>query len=166
VIGKPPAVSSQDDEKARILATASALIPIIEAAIERSGKRKTAGPGPSKREAVHAGDEPDSEEDEVESEPDEVEQEDSEVEPDDNEGEDDDNVELAPEPRKTYARLARRSRGVSAKADRKRHERRCLICRHPEREEIEDEFIQWQHPYDIGKATRSTSAWSIAMPAP
>jgi len=125
-------------------------------ALERSGKGKSANLQRSKRQGALAHDESDSVEDEqaeVEQEADEVEQENDEVEQDDEEVEDQDNVELAPAPRKTYARLARRSGArASVIANRKGHERRCLICRHPERDEIEDEFIQWQHPYDIGKA--------------
>ena len=125
-------------------------------ALERSGKGKSANLQRSKRQGALAHDESDSVEDEqaeVEQEADEVEQENDEVEQDDEEVEDQDNVELAPAPRKTYARLARRSGArASVIANRKGHERRYLICRHPERDEIEDEFIQWQHPYDIGKA--------------
>ena len=139
VIGRPPAVSAPNDEKAGLLAAASAVVPFIEEALERSGKGKTAKARSSELHSAVADNETNPEENEVEQ--------------DDEEVEDEDNVELAPPPRKTYARIARRSAApVSATADRKRHERRCLICRHPEREEIEDEFIQWQHPYDISKA--------------
>jgi hypothetical protein len=116
-------------------------VPFIEEALARSGKGKTAKARSSELHPAVADNEANPEEDEVEE------------EDEDEEVEDEDNVELAPTPRKTYARLARQSAGpVSATADRKRHERRCLICRHPERDEIEDEFIQWQHPYDISKA--------------
>ena len=28
-----------------------------------------------------------------------------------------------------------------------RHQRKCLICHHPDREEIEELFVHWHHPY-------------------
>ncbi|HLW80904.1 MAG TPA: hypothetical protein VKS20_02565 [Candidatus Acidoferrales bacterium] len=31
-----------------------------------------------------------------------------------------------------------------------RHSRKCQICRHPEREAIEADFIEWRHPNQIG----------------
>jgi hypothetical protein len=30
-----------------------------------------------------------------------------------------------------------------------RHERKCLVCNHPEREAIEDEYLRWLHPHAI-----------------
>jgi hypothetical protein len=31
-----------------------------------------------------------------------------------------------------------------------RHERDCRVCRHPDREEIEQDFVAWKSPIDIG----------------
>jgi hypothetical protein len=30
-----------------------------------------------------------------------------------------------------------------------RHSRRCIICHHPEREAIEEEFVQWRAPWQL-----------------
>ena len=32
-----------------------------------------------------------------------------------------------------------------------RHRRKCQICRHPEREQIEEDFLQWRRPWAIGR---------------
>jgi hypothetical protein len=32
-----------------------------------------------------------------------------------------------------------------------RHKRKCLICNHPDREEIEFEFVNWARPYNLAK---------------
>ncbi len=32
-----------------------------------------------------------------------------------------------------------------------RHKRKCLICRHPDREEIEEEFVNWQDVWFLAK---------------
>jgi len=32
-----------------------------------------------------------------------------------------------------------------------RHERKCLICNHPDRDAIEEEFIHWHEPYAISR---------------
>ena len=39
-------------------------------------------------------------------------------------------------------------------SDLERHGRKCKICKHPERELIEADFIQWRHPGDIADAYR------------
>jgi hypothetical protein len=31
-----------------------------------------------------------------------------------------------------------------------RHERDCRVCRHPKREEIEQDFVAWKSPVDVG----------------
>jgi len=30
-----------------------------------------------------------------------------------------------------------------------RHERKCLVCNHPDRNAIEDEYLHWHHPHSI-----------------
>ena len=32
-----------------------------------------------------------------------------------------------------------------------RHSRKCVVCRHPERETIEADFLDWHSPYAIGR---------------
>jgi len=50
---------------------------------------------------------------------------------------------------RTRKRRARRSR---ARADaRDHHERHCTICNSPDREAIEEAFLHWDSPYDIGR---------------
>ena len=43
-----------------------------------------------------------------------------------------------------------KQRGVS----RGRHEKLCAICKHPKREEIENDFIHWHSPVEITKTYR------------
>jgi len=45
-----------------------------------------------------------------------------------------------PAPARTPAQLA---------ADLQRHARKCAICNHPQREEIESEFLHWEDPHHI-----------------
>src|SRR5690348_6053722 len=33
--------------------------------------------------------------------------------------------------------------------DLERHRRKCVVCNHPDRQEIEEQFIEWRHPGDI-----------------
>jgi hypothetical protein len=33
--------------------------------------------------------------------------------------------------------------------DLERHSRKCLVCKHPDREQIDHEFLSWQHPEEI-----------------
>ena len=48
-----------------------------------------------------------------------------------------------------------------------RHSRRCIICHHPEREAIEEEFVHWRAPGSSLRTTSSTTtAPSTATPAP
>ena len=42
------------------------------------------------------------------------------------------------------SRATRRSAAALA-----RHRRKCAICRHPQREQIEDDFIRWHDPWEI-----------------
>ena len=35
--------------------------------------------------------------------------------------------------------------------NRARHESRCIVCRHPDRESIEEEFLHWHSPFQIGR---------------
>jgi hypothetical protein len=44
--------------------------------------------------------------------------------------------------------------GAAAALDLKRHQRKCLICNHPDREAIEEEFLHWLDPEVIGKRYR------------
>jgi hypothetical protein len=37
----------------------------------------------------------------------------------------------------------------SRKAPEDRHSRKCHICRHPDREQIEEDFLQWRSPWTI-----------------
>lgn len=41
-----------------------------------------------------------------------------------------------------------------------RHERKCVICRHPDREEIEELFLHWHNPWNIA-ASYKVSARSL-----
>ena len=38
--------------------------------------------------------------------------------------------------------------------NRTRHQRRCAICKHPRREEIEQDFVNWRSPVEIAKTYR------------
>jgi hypothetical protein len=40
--------------------------------------------------------------------------------------------------------------GEPAAPDPHRHRRKCSVCKHPEREAIEDEFLEWRSPQAIG----------------
>src|SRR5690348_11931757 len=42
-----------------------------------------------------------------------------------------------------------RQSGVAAPPDLARHRRKCVVCNHADREEIEEQFIEWRHPGDI-----------------
>lgn len=42
-----------------------------------------------------------------------------------------------------------------------RHRRKCSVCRHPDREEIEQEFIRWQEPWAIARDYRIDDYRSI-----
>lgn len=78
-----------------------------------------------------------------------------------------DAVEAAPAPEPAKRRAKGRKRRKPARASREivvcrrrtacslpkpeltpleRHERKCIICKHPERESIEEDFLQWAHP--------------------
>ena len=39
----------------------------------------------------------------------------------------------------------------SRKAAQDRHSRKCQICRHPDREQIEEDFLQWRRPWAISR---------------
>ncbi|HEV2297401.1 MAG TPA: hypothetical protein VGR72_02660 [Candidatus Acidoferrales bacterium] len=42
-----------------------------------------------------------------------------------------------------------RQSGAATPPDLARHRRKCVVCNHADREEIEEQFIQWRHPGDI-----------------
>ncbi len=46
-------------------------------------------------------------------------------------------------------KLIEASTGDAESSDLNRHERKCLVCNHPERDAIEDEYLHWHHPYSI-----------------
>lgn len=59
------------------------------------------------------------------------------------------NSPLSPKRKKTRARVATREKSLQAApplTKRERHARKCAICSHPDREEIEDEFMHWRRP--------------------
>ena len=43
------------------------------------------------------------------------------------------------------------SNGDAGAPDTNRHQRKCEICHHPDREAIEEEFIHWHEPYTISR---------------
>ncbi|HKW89185.1 MAG TPA: hypothetical protein VJN21_10565 [Candidatus Acidoferrales bacterium] len=50
---------------------------------------------------------------------------------------------------RNYLRAARSPKFLRSAPDLKRHSRKCAICRHPEREMIEELFIHWHSPHSI-----------------
>lgn len=46
-------------------------------------------------------------------------------------------------------KLTEASTGDAESSDLNRHERKCLVCNHPERDAIEDEYLHWHHPHSI-----------------
>jgi hypothetical protein len=54
-------------------------------------------------------------------------------------------------PRKRQRTRKRRTRSSSRQFSAGRHERRCSICSHPDRAEIEADFIEWSAPADIAR---------------
>jgi hypothetical protein len=46
-------------------------------------------------------------------------------------------------------KLTKASPGDAESSDLNRHERKCLVCNHPERAAIEDEYLHWHHPHSI-----------------
>jgi hypothetical protein len=40
---------------------------------------------------------------------------------------------------------------TARRADLERHSRKCTICRHPDRDAIEHDFLHWCHPVDIAE---------------
>jgi hypothetical protein len=64
------------------------------------------------------------------------------------------------------ARAISRRKQLEMKAALERHSRKCIICHHPEREAIEEEFLHWRAPGSSLKTTISpTIAPSIGTPA-
>jgi len=49
--------------------------------------------------------------------------------------------------RKASPAISRRKQ-LEMKAALERHSRRCIICHHPEREAIEEEFLHWRAPLE------------------
>ena len=43
----------------------------------------------------------------------------------------------------------RRAATIQAQQDLERHQRKCVICHHPDRQAIEEEFVHWQSAWDI-----------------
>jgi len=52
--------------------------------------------------------------------------------------------------RKTARAISRRKQ-LEMKAALERHSRRCIICHHPEREAIEEEFLHWRAPWKLAE---------------
>jgi len=57
-------------------------------------------------------------------------------------------------------KITGRRRLRPARADLQRHARKCHICHHPQRAEIEDDFLNWHGPNEIVKA-HSLPHWSV-----
>jgi len=57
-------------------------------------------------------------------------------------------------------KITGRRRLHPARADLQRHARKCHICHHPQRAEIEDDFLNWHGPNEIVKA-HSLPHWSV-----
>jgi|GEM_PF-2338540 len=56
--------------------------------------------------------------------------------------------------RKTTSKTARaisRRKQLEMKAALERHSRKCIICHHPEREAIEEEFLHWRAPWKLAE---------------
>jgi hypothetical protein len=49
------------------------------------------------------------------------------------------------------ARAISRRKQLEMKAALERHSRRCIICHHPEREAIEEEFLHWRAPWKLAE---------------
>jgi hypothetical protein len=47
----------------------------------------------------------------------------------------------------------------------RRHRRKCVVCHHPEREEIEEEYINWQDVWQIARQYEITDYRSIHLHA-
>ena len=48
-------------------------------------------------------------------------------------------------------KITKPSTGDADAPDLNRHQRKCEICRHPDREAIDEEFIHWHYPMNIAK---------------
>jgi hypothetical protein len=48
----------------------------------------------------------------------------------------------------------RRLKRGTAPTDTRRHTRKCRICKHPQRADIEQDFLHWRNPHDIVDAYR------------
>jgi hypothetical protein len=60
------------------------------------------------------------------------------------------NIANSPVPELSYTRLPRReTEGSQPRPCEGRHQRKCYVCRHPERDAIEEAFIHWQSPNEI-----------------
>jgi hypothetical protein len=54
-----------------------------------------------------------------------------------------------PEPRVRYKRASASPDDAEPLTDLARHEAKCSICNHPDREEIDEDFVHWLNPYRI-----------------
>jgi hypothetical protein len=52
---------------------------------------------------------------------------------------------------RTRKRRLRQARALERKDTRDHHERHCTICNSPDREAIEEAFLHWDSPYDLGR---------------
>jgi hypothetical protein len=50
-----------------------------------------------------------------------------------------------------FKRITSPSSGSPDAPDPNRHQRKCELCHHPDREAIEEEFVHWHEPYAIGR---------------
>ena len=55
---------------------------------------------------------------------------------------------------------------TARRADLERHSRKCTICRHPDRDAIEHDFLHWCHPVDIAEEFGLADHSSIYRHAP
>lgn len=52
---------------------------------------------------------------------------------------------------RTRKRRLRQARALERKDTRDHHERHCTVCNSPDREAIEEGFLHWNSPYDLGR---------------
>ena len=57
--------------------------------------------------------------------------------------------------------MSNKGKSLEARNALNRHSRKCVVCHHPDRDSIEEEFIHWRSPYEIARQFRLSDYRSL-----